>query len=187
MLSFLSAFLIVFGLVACDNDHVEGQDDNETEEKGKVEEMQENNQSENAEDVNDAVNKQEEQKINLAEDDEEDAKYLFENMTFEVKEDDEVLGTFTVDIRNLSEKHKFKLSDHTTVEIVQFYPDYYLNEEKEPASLSNYPFNPAFVFEVTKGDEINAAFVGIGIEVIEDDDSPLKFELIDFDAVMVDK
>lgn len=97
-------------------------------------------------------------------------------MTFEVREEDQVLGSFTVDIRNLREDHLYQLTVNVSVETVQFYPDYYLNEEKELDSLTRYPFNPAFVFEITKDDSINTAIVGMGIEVLKDDDSILKFE-----------
>src|SRR5690625_137076 len=89
----------------------------------------------------------------------------FAEMTFSVyktdDEDQESLGKVTIDLT--SPEDAYELDNGMILEINQYYPDYELNEG-EPRSVSKYPRNPAFVFNVfpPDSDEGEISFVGIG-------------------------
>ncbi|HLR73192.1 MAG TPA: cytochrome c biogenesis protein ResB [Pseudogracilibacillus sp.] len=89
----------------------------------------------------------------------------FKEMTFSVyktdDEDQKSLGKVTIDLT--SPEDAYELDNGMILEINQYYPDYELNEG-EPRSVSKYPRNPAFVFNIfpPDSDEGEISFVGIG-------------------------
>lgn len=89
----------------------------------------------------------------------------FADMTFFVyKTDDEdrkPLGEVTIDLTD--PKDEYELDNGFRLKINNYYADYEL-VDGEPRSVSNYPRNPAFVFNVfpPDSDESEISFVGIG-------------------------
>lgn len=89
----------------------------------------------------------------------------FANMTFFVyktdDEDRESLGEITIDLTD--PKDEYELDNGIRLKINNYYADYEL-VDGEPRSVSNYPRNPAFVFNVfpPDSDESEISFVGIG-------------------------
>lgn len=92
----------------------------------------------------------------------------FADMTFKVyeiaDEDQTSLGEVKIDLSSVSvDEDVYELDNGLTLEINQYYPDYEL-KDGEPRSVSKYPRNPAFVFEIHSpdSDESELSFVGIG-------------------------
>ncbi|HLT55957.1 MAG TPA: cytochrome c biogenesis protein ResB [Bacillota bacterium] len=108
----------------------------------------------------------------------------FSSMTFAIQEkdnEDNDFGSFTIDLTN--PESEYELDNGFRVVIDQYYPDYYLDENGVPASETNYPRNPAFVFLVYPPDE-NApeiSFVGIGRNVDATGENNYKLGIQDFD------
>lgn len=107
----------------------------------------------------------------------------FSQMTFKLhKTDDEAkksLGEITV---NLSSPEKtYELDNGIKVQLSQYYPDYVL-ENGEPRSISKFPRNPAFVFNVIAPDkdESEISFVGIGKNIDATGENEYKLGIVDF-------
>src|SRR5699024_2206833 len=116
-----------------------------------------------------------------------DLPLVFEKLTFAVKYAGEFIGDYDIDLKNLADEHEYELIDDTKVEILQFYPDYYLDPETyEPANESDYPVNPLFIVEITGNDIETLAAIGTEKEVYADDDSPYEVKLMDYKAVPVE-
>jgi|SRR5699024_4855516 len=116
---------------------------------------------------------------------EEPNAYWFETMTFEVRDHGDSLGTFDIQLENLAEEHEYELDEQTHIEILEVYPDYYLDQQTmEPASATEYPFNPAFTVLITTPDIETTAMIGIDLEVIAQESS-LEIELVDYVATPV--
>ncbi len=110
----------------------------------------------------------------------------FKSMTFKVhrKEDpdEKALGSFTIDLTE--PKDEYKLDSGFRVVVSQYYPDYEL-DDAEPASKTNYPRNPAFVFSVHPpggNEEPEMSFVGIGKNVDATDENDYKLGIQDFET-----
>lgn len=109
----------------------------------------------------------------------------FSTMTFKVHEkddpDEEALGTFTVDLRN--PESEYELDNGIKVVLDQYYPDYYLDDNGIPASETNFPRNPAFVFLVSHPDseKPEANFLGIGRNIDGTGENVYKLGITDFD------
>ncbi|MFC3038961.1 cytochrome c biogenesis protein ResB [Virgibacillus xinjiangensis] len=90
----------------------------------------------------------------------------FHRMSFKIHEmddpEEEAIAEFTVDLT--SPDMQYELANGFRVEIAEYFPDYYLDEEGEPASETNYPRNPAFVMIVHPPgeEEPEVSFLGIG-------------------------
>lgn len=104
----------------------------------------------------------------------------FETLTIEVFEDGvESKGSFEVDLYQPQEE--YELDDDVIVKLDAYFPSYYMNDDLEPASYSDYPLNPAFALQVIGPDQADAIFFGIGIEVIANEDSNVySLEMIDY-------
>ncbi|MFD1065281.1 cytochrome c biogenesis protein ResB [Oceanobacillus locisalsi] len=93
----------------------------------------------------------------------------FDSMTFYIHEnadeDEESLGSFTIDLTN--PESVYELDNGFEVELTNYYPDYVMTEEGEPASETNFPRNPAFVVTVYPpgSDEGEVSFLGIGMNI----------------------
>jgi len=92
----------------------------------------------------------------------------FGRLTLELrhKQTGRSFGTFTVDLHDPAPS--YRLRDGATVEILEYFPDFVLNENNEPSTKSNVPNNPAFVFRVKTPDkpegEKSWLFLGLTIE-----------------------
>lgn len=90
----------------------------------------------------------------------------FSSMSFKIHEtndrEEKSLGDFTVDLT--SPKSEYELDSGFKVEINNYYPDYFLDDNGEPASETDYPRNPAFVMMIypPDGSEPEVSFLGIG-------------------------
>ncbi|WP_373892678.1 cytochrome c biogenesis protein ResB [Virgibacillus natechei] len=109
----------------------------------------------------------------------------FTTMSFKIHETDdeseEALDTFTIDLT--SPEMEYDLENGFHVEIGQYYPDYYLDDNGEPASETNYPRNPAFVLYVTPPDDDTAevSFLGIGKNIDATGENQYNVGIQDFD------
>ncbi|WP_256205556.1 cytochrome c biogenesis protein ResB [Calditerricola satsumensis] len=117
----------------------------------------------------------------------------FGHLTLELrhKQTGRSLGTFTVDLHDPAPL--YRLPSGATVEILEYFPDFVLNENNEPATKSNVPNNPAFVFQVKTPDkpegEKSWLFLGMTIEEPNRaNDYELKFRdmtFVDVSGLMV--
>lgn len=89
----------------------------------------------------------------------------FKTMSFKLYNtndaDEKSLGDLTIDLRNPERTYVF--DNDIEIKIEKYYPDYVM-DDGEPRSETNYPRNPAFVFNITgpDSDESEISFVGIG-------------------------
>ncbi|KGA98552.1 cytochrome C biogenesis protein [Alkalihalobacillus alcalophilus ATCC 27647 = CGMCC 1.3604] len=114
-----------------------------------------------------------------------------QNMSFTVenKETGERFGRLDIDL-NDPEK-VYDLGDGYTVTIIEYFPNYYLNSNNEPATRSSIPDNPAFIFNTVTPltPEGERSFVGImqnyelpGTgQAVADVDHEFKLSFIDVD------
>ncbi|WP_079524892.1 MULTISPECIES: cytochrome c biogenesis protein ResB [Halobacillus] len=108
----------------------------------------------------------------------------FKEMTFKIHDknnEDSSYGQFTV---NLSEpKSEYQLDSGYRVVLDSYYPEYEL-QDGEPVSVSKYPKNPAFVFNVYPPGESKPeiSFVGIGVNVDATGQNNYKIGLTEFDV-----
>ncbi|WP_010530852.1 cytochrome c biogenesis protein ResB [Lentibacillus jeotgali] len=109
----------------------------------------------------------------------------FQSMTFKVHEtndpDEKSLGSFTVDLTD--PKNEYNLDNGFSVTVSQYYPDYEM-DEGEPRSKTNYPRNPAFVFNVNPpgNEESEISFVGIGRNVDATGENDYKLGIENFET-----
>ncbi|MFD1039490.1 cytochrome c biogenesis protein ResB [Virgibacillus byunsanensis] len=108
----------------------------------------------------------------------------FSSMEFKIHEADdeneEAMGTFTIDLTSPEANHE--LDNGFRIEVDKYYPDYYL-DDGEPASETNFPRNPAFVFKVYPPDTETAeiSFVGIGRNIDATNQNQYKLGIEDFE------
>src|SRR5699024_4810252 len=67
----------------------------------------------------------------------------FEEMSFrlENKDSGESFGTFSVDLLS-NQKETYNLGDGYKVNLLAYFPDFYFDEDDEPATKSQFPNNP---------------------------------------------
>lgn len=58
----------------------------------------------------------------------------------------EEIGQFKIDL--FEPQDVYQLNDQTKVEIIEYYPDFELNQNKQPSTKSSNPENPAFILNV---------------------------------------
>lgn len=110
----------------------------------------------------------------------------FSSMTFKIHEtsDDDAtaLDSFTIDLINPEDE--YILDNGFRVEIDQYYPDYFLSDDGEPSSETNYPRNPAFVLFVYPPDSSTpeVSFLGIGRNIDATGENDYKVAIQDFDT-----
>ncbi|MEI3610822.1 cytochrome c biogenesis protein ResB [Pseudogracilibacillus sp. SO30301A] len=95
-------------------------------------------------------------------------------------EDQNSLGEITVDLTSPDET--YELENGIKIQVSQYYPDYVL-EDGEPRSVSKFPRNPAFVFNVFPPDEEKGeiSFVGIGKNIDATGENKYKLGIVDFE------
>ncbi len=104
-------------------------------------------------------------------------------MTFSLidKETEESFGQITVDL--LEPQKEYDLGNGYKVEIATYLPDFYFDDDGEPATKTRVPNNPAFVFNMITPDksEGETSFVAIQqtIEPNGDNKYKLKFENVE--------
>src|SRR5699024_3486565 len=91
----------------------------------------------------------------------------FSDMTFKIyetdDEDQESLGEVTIDLD--TPEDTYKTDSGFEVEVTKYYPEYEL-KNGEPRSISQYPRDPAFVFEVLGPDQEEAEMSLLVLEKI---------------------
>ncbi|WP_052158714.1 cytochrome c biogenesis protein ResB [Halobacillus sp. BBL2006] len=108
----------------------------------------------------------------------------FKQMTFKIHDkdnEDTNYGEFTVDLTN--PKSEYTLDSGYRVVIEDYYPEYKM-EDGQPVSISKYPKNPAFVFNVYPPGETDpeTSFLGIGANVDASGENEFKLGLVNFDV-----
>jgi cytochrome c biogenesis protein len=110
----------------------------------------------------------------------------FSNMSFNIYEtddaDEETLSTFTVDLT--SPESSYELDNGFQVEVSQYFPDFYMDDDGTPASETNFPRNPAFVFLVYPPDSETpeVSFIGVGANIDAAGDNDYRIGINDFDT-----
>lgn len=110
----------------------------------------------------------------------------FKTMTFDIyntedtSEDKKSLGEVTIDLRG--PEGVYETDTGFKVEVTKYYPEYEM-KDGEPRSISKYPRNPAFVFEVQAPDQEKKeiSFVGIGKNVDATGENQYKLGIQKFD------
>lgn len=59
------------------------------------------------------------------------------------------LGTFSVQFAKLKPNQRYQVGDHT-IRLLEYYPDFALDKNQQPITLSQAPNRPAMIFEVFK-------------------------------------
>ncbi|WP_445506199.1 cytochrome c biogenesis protein ResB [Niallia sp. 03190] len=101
-------------------------------------------------------------------------------MTFSLvnKQTEESFGQITVDL--LNPKKNYDLGERYKVELLEYFPNFYFNSRGLPATRSQVPDNPAFVFNMISPEKPDGdkSFVAIRqtIERSEDNQLRMKFE-----------
>lgn len=108
----------------------------------------------------------------------------FNSMSFELTDQNdpegEAIGKFQVDDL-MAPDSVYELDNGYTVEVSEYWPDYYLDDADGPRSETRYPRNPAFVFFVHAPDldEPEVNFIGIGRN-ISTEDTQYEIGITDF-------
>lgn len=108
----------------------------------------------------------------------------FKTMTFKVyesnDEDKTSLGDVTIDLRH--PEGTYETDSGFEIEVTKYYPEYEM-KDGEPRSISKYPRNPAFVFELKAPGESDKeiSFVGIGKNVDATGQNKYKMGIQEFD------
>jgi cytochrome c biogenesis protein len=106
----------------------------------------------------------------------------FDKMTLQMtqKETGKSLGELTIDLYD--PQTTYDLGNGYNVKLVKYFPDFIFNDNDEPATNSNLPKNPAFIFEMTAPDteEAEVSFVGIrkNIEPLALGNNQYKMEFV---------
>ncbi|MEC5422423.1 cytochrome c biogenesis protein ResB [Virgibacillus sp. C22-A2] len=109
----------------------------------------------------------------------------FTNMSFKIHEtndsEEEALDSFTINLT--SPESDYELDNGFRVVVDQYYPDYYLDDNGEPASETNYPRNPAFVLLIYPPGEVTpeVSFIGIGRNIDATGENQYKAGIEDFE------
>lgn len=107
----------------------------------------------------------------------------FTSMSFKIHkmadEDEKTLGSFKIDLTE--PKSEYKLDNGFRVVVDQYYPDYYL-DDGEPRTKTEFPRNPAYVFNVYPPDNSKPeiSFVGIGKNIDATGKNDYKLGIQDF-------
>ncbi|MBP1969644.1 cytochrome c biogenesis protein [Virgibacillus natechei] len=110
----------------------------------------------------------------------------FSTMTFKIHESDdpsqEALDEFTIDLT--SPDMEYDLDNGFHVELAQYYPDFYLDDDGMPASETNYSRNPAFVLFVSPPDSdiTETSFLGIGSNIDPTEENQYNVAIENFDT-----
>ncbi|MCA0970300.1 cytochrome c biogenesis protein ResB [Halobacillus litoralis] len=108
----------------------------------------------------------------------------FDEMTFKIHDagdEDTNYGEFTVDLND--PQTEYQLEGGYRVVIEDYFPEYELSDGV-PSSISKYPKNPAFVFNVYPPDasEPETSFLGIGSNIPANENNEYKLGLVNFDV-----
>ncbi|MGM7701724.1 cytochrome c biogenesis protein ResB [Pseudalkalibacillus sp. Hm43] len=93
-----------------------------------------------------------------------DYRQEMSEMSFQLqtKETEDTIGEFTVDLQN--PKNEYDLGDGNKVILRNYYPDFYFDKERnQPATRTNVPNNPAFIFNMMTPDTPDGEIAFIGI------------------------
>src|SRR5690625_2379317 len=109
----------------------------------------------------------------------------FSSMTFDLSNsedpEEESLGTFTVDL--FSPETTYELESGFQIDVSQYYPDFYMDDNETPASETNFPRNPAFIFTVypPESETAEVNFIGIGRNIDATGENEYRIGINDFD------
>ena len=109
----------------------------------------------------------------------------FSNMSFKIHRTDDpeekAIETFTIDLASPQPEYEF--DNGFRVEIVDYFPDYYLDEDGEPRSETKQSKNPAYVFKVhaPESDKPEVSFAGIGKNIDATGNNEYKLGITDFE------
>ncbi|OLO42635.1 cytochrome C biogenesis protein [Alkalihalophilus pseudofirmus] len=101
-------------------------------------------------------------------------------MTFNMmnKETEEAIGRFSVNL--FDPKAEYDLGDGYKVKVRHYFPDYFFNDQGQPASRSRIPNNPAFIFEMVSPEhpdgEVSFLAIGQNLEPFGENEYQLRFE-----------
>ncbi|MFD1777278.1 cytochrome c biogenesis protein ResB [Fredinandcohnia salidurans] len=111
----------------------------------------------------------------------------FSTMSFTMvdKETNQEFGSITINLRDPQDK--YDLGNGYSIELASYFPDFFFNDEGEPATKTKIPNNPAFVFKMYAPDkpEGEISFVAIqqNIEPVGENKYKMAFSGIDMKNV----
>ncbi|WP_209122525.1 cytochrome c biogenesis protein ResB [Alkalihalobacillus sp. BA299] len=93
------------------------------------------------------------------------------------KETQDQMGNFSVNL--FDPKAEYDLGEGYKVKVRHYFPDYFFNEQGQPASKSRIPNNPAFIFEMVSPEhpdgEVSFLAIGQNLEPFGENDYQLRF------------
>lgn len=104
------------------------------------------------------------------------------SFTLENKDTGEKFGRIDIDL--FEPESTYDLGNGYEVELMQYFPDYYLDDKKEPSTKSKVPDNPVFIFKMITPDtpEGEVSFVGIRQNLEPLGDNQYKMTFIDINT-----
>ncbi|MDE5412005.1 cytochrome c biogenesis protein ResB [Alkalihalobacterium chitinilyticum] len=91
---------------------------------------------------------------------------------------EEPIGGFSVNL--FDPQAEYDLGDGYKVKVRHYFPDYFLNDQGQPASQSRIPNNPAFIFEMVSPEhpdgEVSFLAIGQNLEPFGENDYQLRFD-----------
>lgn len=89
-------------------------------------------------------------------------------MSFELEENATGNSSGRIDISTYDPESSYDLGAGYKVEIVEYFPDFYFDENRKPASKSRVPNNPAFIFNMITPENQKGEIAFVGIQMNED-------------------
>lgn len=103
----------------------------------------------------------------------------FSNLTLRAENEEGVAADFQVDTED--PQAEYNLDNGLHAKLVDYYPDYQLDGDKI-ITATKYPRNPAFVFEITEGDDTERLFLAIDEVVSETKMNKYSLHVVDYDT-----
>lgn len=108
---------------------------------------------------------------------EEERVGFFKTVLFSVKENEQEIGMFEVDIKEM--ETEYELDNGVKIEMLEFYPNFVLVDQA-PDTKNADPVNPAFTFLIRKDDHSETQFITVDKTISSEEDPIFKIELVDF-------
>lgn len=103
----------------------------------------------------------------------------FSSLTLRAENEEGISADFKVDTNN--PQANYTLDNGLQATLVDYYPDYQLSGGKM-TTASKYPRNPAFVFDISEGDNTQRLFIAIDEVVSETETNKYNVRAVDYDT-----
>ncbi len=89
-------------------------------------------------------------------------------MSFEIEESETGERFGRIDVSTYDPQTVYNLGGGYKVEIIEYFPDFYFDDRRTPASKSRIPNNPAFIFKIITPDNEEGEISFVGIQTNQD-------------------